>query len=81
MKKIKNEVVLKRRVEKLIALGFEPQHEDSSVWIDSVELMVDFSAIAEDHFLDYALKEIANKNFNNGRDYQIQLVKESLCIN
>ena len=61
----KNAAVLNRRCIKLQSLGFELHHEDSRVNVFG-RVMVDFSAISEDNFLEYAIKQVFEEGLKAG---------------
>lgn len=58
------------RCEKLEQLGFRIHHEDSfiEVRVGFEKVMVDFSAIAEEHFMEHALKEVFKEGQRQGRN-------------
>ena len=73
MKYNRNTEVINRRCEKLQELGFEIYHEDSRVSVfkdivDDVDVVVDFSAIAEEHFSRYALMKTLEFGITMGRN-------------
>ncbi len=65
MKKIYNHEAMERRCKKLESLGFEIHHEDSRVNVYR-RAIVDFSAIAEEHFLEYAVKQVFEEGLKVG---------------
>ncbi len=65
MKKIYNREAMTRRCERLELLGFKIHHQDSRVNVYG-RAMVDFSAIAEEHFLEYAIKQVFEEGLKVG---------------
>jgi hypothetical protein len=58
------------RCEKLEALGFSIMHEDSHVhyYIDGQPIDIDFSAVDENKFMEYAIKKIHEDGQIKGRN-------------
>ena len=63
--------VINNRCTKLMELGFEILHEDSRVCVSpehyETHLVIDFSAIDESKFLDYAIQSVFKLGKNIGR--------------
>lgn len=65
---------LTERCEKLESYGFEIAHQDSRVLVNlspdregSGAIEVDFSSIAEDHFLSYAISKAYEEGLKRGK--------------
>ena len=83
MKYNRNPEVINKRCKKLQELGFEIYHEDSRVSVfkdrgNDVDVIVDFSAIDEKHFLRWGLREIYQSGISTGRNSLQQDIKALL---
>jgi len=80
--KIPNYELINKRCDILEQLGFEIDHTDSRVrrTISDTEFTFDFSAIADDKFIDHAMKCMFEYGKNSGRDDLISGIKHLLKI-
>lgn len=68
----------------LQSYGFTINHEDSSVTVSVDhfnEIEIDFSAVAEEHFLSYAMKKVYEHGLSVGKKETQDKIKVVLGIN